>query len=256
MLDLRGLDDERFLSSEHAEECLERSDACLEISLFDAFRQSKRRGQKHLVILGDPGSGKTTHLKRLLLWCLRNGPEFLALPSGMLPVFLPLRKLKNIDKSLDVFIEEQLDSRHYKTPKGFGKGLLKRGNLLFLLDGLDEVADLSQREQVAKWIVEALPVYSNCRFVVTCRFAGYSPTVRLNEGFLEMHVRPLTGDQMERFVHNWYRVVEKGLAKDPELAEGIAAEKADNLIKRLQEPDFRVSRVFELTRNPLLLTNI
>jgi formylglycine-generating enzyme required for sulfatase activity len=50
--------------------------------------------------------------------------------------------------------------------------------------------------------------------------------------------------------------VEKGLAKDPELAEGIAAEKADNLVKRLQEPDFRARRVFELTRNPLLLTNI
>ena len=256
MLDLRGFDDERFLSSEHAEKCLKRNDAGVEISLLEALRQSERRGQKHLVILGDPGSGKTTHLKRLLLWCLRKGPESLALPSGMLPVFLPLRELENIDRSLDVFIEEQLDSRHYKTPKGFGKGLLKRGNLLFLLDGLDEVADLSQREQVAKWIVEALPVYSNCRFVVTCRFAGYSPTVRLNKGFLEMHVRPLTGDQVERFVHNWYRVVEKGLAKDPELAEGIAAEKADNLIKRLQEPDFRTSRVFELTRNPLLLTNI
>jgi len=80
--------------------------------------------------------------------------------------------------------------------------------------------------------------------------------VRFNEGFLEMHVRPLTGDQVERFVHNWYWVVEKGLAKDPELAEDIAAEKADNLIKRLQEPDFRASHVFEFTRNPLLLTNI
>jgi len=113
----------------------------------------------------------------------------------------------------------------------------------------DEIRDYRQK-------AEALSVYSNCRFVVTCRFAGYSPTVRLNEGFLEMHVRPLTGDQVERFVHNWYRVVEKGLAKDPELAKGIAAEKADNLIKRLQEPDFRTSRVFELTRNPLLLTNI
>ncbi|MDL1958220.1 MAG: hypothetical protein LWX01_06765 [Deltaproteobacteria bacterium] len=46
------------------------------------------------------------------------------------------------------------------------------------------------------------------------------------------------------------------MAKDPELAESIAAEKADNLVKRLQEPDFRARRVFELTRNPLLLTNI
>ncbi len=256
MLDLRGVDGKRFLGADHAEEYLGRSDSCLEISLLEAFRQSEQRGQKGLVILGDPGSGKTTHLKRLLLWCLRKSPETLHLPAEMLPVFLPLRELKNLDQGMDAFIQGQFDNPHYKTPKGFGERLLKRGNLLFLLDGLDEVADLSHREHVAKWIVEALRFYPDCRFAVTCRFAGYSPTVQLSEGFLEIHVRPLTGDQVEQFVHNWYRVVEKGLAKDPELAEGIAAEKADNLIKRLQGPDFRTSRVFELTRNPLLLKNI
>ena len=71
-----------------------------------------------------------------------------------------------------------------------------------------------------------------------------------------MHIRPFTSDQVERFVHNWYSIVETGKARDPEQAEGIATEKADHLVKRLQEPDFRARRVFELTRNPLLLTNI
>ncbi len=51
-------------------------------------------------------------------------------------------------------------------------------------------------------------------------------------------------------------IVERELAKDPEQAEGIAREKAQRLIDRLKEPDFRARRVFELTRNPLLLTNI
>ena len=92
--------------------------------------------------------------------------------------------------------------------------------------------------------------------MVTCRFAGYSPKVRLGENFLEMHLLPLTEKQIEIFIHNWYKIVEKGLAKDPEQAEGIAREKAVKLVKRLREPDFRVRRVFELTRNPLLLTNI
>ncbi len=71
-----------------------------------------------------------------------------------------------------------------------------------------------------------------------------------------MHIRPLSGDQVKQFVHNWYRIVEKGLAKDPEQAESIARQKAESLIQRLQEPEFRARRVFELTRNPLLLTNI
>lgn len=256
MIDLRGVEKEIFADAADADKCLLGCDGGLEISLPEAFHQSEKRKKRGIVILGDPGSGKTTHLKRLLLYCLRKGPEDLGLPDGMLPVFLPLRDLDHLDQSLDAFIQAQLANPHLKTPEVFGNRLLERGNLLFLLDGLDEVGDLAKREKVAAWIVEALRIYKTCRFVVTCRFAGYSPTVRLSEQFLEMHIRPFNEDQMERFIQNWYAIVEQGLAKDPEQAGGIADEKAIDLIAKLREPDFRSRRVFELTRNPLLLANI
>lgn len=124
------------------------------------------------------------------------------------------------------------------------------------MDGLDEVSDITRREEVAKWIVNALSLHPTCRFVVTSRFAGYSPTVRLNKNFLETHIRPLTKDQTTRFVRNWYGIMERHKSEDPEQAEGVTREKAEHLIHRLGEPDFRARRVFELTRNPLLLTNI
>lgn len=256
MVNLLGVTEESFLDAAHAEKCLRGHGSGLEISLPEAFRQSEMRRQRGTVILGDPGFGKTTHLKRLLLWCIRKGLETVDLPKGMLPVFLPLRELKRLDKGLDSFIQDQLDSPHLNTPRGFGERLLGRGNLLFLLDGLDEVADLSQREKVAGWITQAIRAHKTCRFVVTCRFAGYSPAVQLSEDFLEMHIRPLTEEQVELFIHNWYKIVEKCLAKDLEQAEGIAKEKAESLVKRLRDPDFRARRVFELTRNPLLLANI
>jgi formylglycine-generating enzyme required for sulfatase activity len=163
---------------------------------------------------------------------------------------------KDLKRGLDTFIQNQLNSPHLNTPQGFGERLLRRGNLLFLLDGLDEVANEQQREQVAGWIRDALKIHRSCRFVVICRFAGYIPKARLGEHFLEMHLRPLTEKQVGLFIHNWYKIVEKSLAQDPDQAEGIAVEKADSLVQRLGEPDFRARRVFELTRNPLLLTNI
>ena len=257
MVDLRGVGEECFADAVDAEKVLrEGGGGSLEISLPEAFLESETRGRKGVVILGDPGSGKTTHVKRLLLWCLRKGPETIGLPANMLPVFLPLRDLRDLDRGLEAFIQDQLHSPHLNTSKGFGERLLQRGNLLFLLDGLDEVAELSQREGVAGWIGEALKSHSSCRFVVTSRFAGYSPSVRLSEDFLEMHIRPLDAEQVERFVHTWYRIVEKGLARDRDQAESIAWEKAERLVKRLREPEFRALEVFELTRNPLLLTNI
>jgi len=256
MIDLRGVTEDHFADAAHAEKTLRDGDANVGISMPEAFRESEKRRRRGITILGDPGSGKTTHLKRLLLWCLRNGPETIGLQADILPVFLPLRELKDLERGLEAFIEDQLDSPHLKTTKGFGRRLLERGNLLFLLDGLDEVPDVSQRELVSRWLESALRAYPTCRFVVTCRFAGYSPTVRLGEDFLEMHIRPLSEEQVETFVYNWYRIVETGLARDTELAETIAFEKAEHLVRRLKEPDFRARRVFELTRNPLLLTNI
>jgi hypothetical protein len=163
MLDLRGVADEAFLDADHAEKALQQRDAGLEISIPEAFCQSEKRGYQGIVILGDPGSGKTTHLKRLLLWCLRGGPEMIGLPAEMLPVFLPLRNLSKLDQGLDDFIQQQLANKFLKTAPGFGERLLQRENLLLLLDGLDEVADPDQRQQVGRWIMDALRYHPSCR---------------------------------------------------------------------------------------------
>ena len=257
MVNLKGIDDFKcYGDSNDAEEHLLGCDAAIEIPLLDAFKEAERRKRKGLVILGDPGSGKTTHMKRLLLWCLRNGSETIRLPKDMIPVFLPLREMVRLEKGLDRFIQDQLASRHLKMNPDFGKRLLERGNLLFLMDGLDEVVDLGQRREVSLWIEEAFTDYPDCRFVITCRFSGYRPSIQFSEKFLEIHVRPLSEKYAEKFIRKWYDIVEKGLAQDTEQAESIARKKADHLIKRLKQPDFRARRLFEMTRNPLLLTNI
>jgi hypothetical protein len=45
------------------------------------------------------------HLKRLLLQVKRNGAASLGLPDGTVPVFLPLRDLKDVTKSFDALLE-------------------------------------------------------------------------------------------------------------------------------------------------------
>ena len=255
--DLRGVGEAIFADAADAEEKLGRTATSMDLPATEAFTTAQARGWHGVVILGDPGSGKTTHLKRVLLWVLRKGSESLGLAPGTLPVFLPLRDLCDLDSGLDAFIEAHLDHPHLRMPEGFGRRLLSRGNLLFLLDGLDEVAGESERGQVARWVEGAVEAHSNCRFLVSCRFAGYSEQVRLSERFLEMHLRPLTSDQAEAFVQNWYRIVETGLAPGAvEQAEEVAKTNAGALLRRLRKPDFRARRVFELTRNPLLLANL
>lgn len=173
-----------------------------------------------------------------------------------MPVFLPLRELRDLSQGIDGFIEQTLDSPHLKMPQGFGARLLERGHLLLLFDGLDEVSDPKERTKVARWIEEAAQARPTCTAVVTCRFAGYDPETRLRSEFLELHLRTLTRDLSETFIRNWYRAVETNLAPDPAQGAITAQQRADGLIERLNASDFRAACMVEITRNPLLLANL
>ena len=256
--DIRREREGRFADAEDSHKKLGRHDNTA-VALVNAFPEAARRNREGLVVLGDPGSGKTTHLRRMVLWMVHNGPESLGLPSNTVPVFLPLRRLHDRISSLSGFIEHQLADSWKQMEPGFPQRLRRRGTLLLLVDGLDEVVDIDRRQEVAGWVQDELG-QGDCKLVATCRYAGYTEPARLDAPFLELHLRPLTRNQAEEFVRKWYFIAETGMAEpDGESqakARTEATTQADDLIERLGQPELRARRVFELTRNPLLLTNL
>ncbi|MEM7201639.1 MAG: SUMF1/EgtB/PvdO family nonheme iron enzyme [Planctomycetota bacterium] len=251
--------DEAFYDdAEDAERAHARAAHRDEVGLAEAFSFAAARDQRGIVLLGDPGAGKTTQLHRMLLATLGEGPATLGLPDGTVPMFLPLRHLEPADLGGGF---DRLLARAWPTA-----GPLKAedataitahdGPRLLLFDGLDEVPT-ALRARVCTWIRDAARYDPHPSFyAVTSRYAGYDATARdtLGERFLPMHLRPLDPDQVAGFVHNWYRLVESHF--DPEQGAARAAERATELVGRLQSPSFRSRRVSALTANPLLLTNV
>ncbi len=245
-----------YSDAHHAEKHTEHYARCERMTMATAFGRAEKAGKHGLALLGDPGSGKTTQLRRLVLQLLSKseggGPEAVGLPPQMLPVFLPLRDHQGETKLVD-FMQRVLDGPLGDAPPGLAKRLIDRGHLLLVFDGLDEVADETQRDQVARWIETLLNHAPNCRFIVSSRYAGYTPTIKLDSAFLELHLRPLTDDQAEQFVRNWYDVVETAEAE----LDGEEPEpgRATELLEDLRELENRgEAQLYAMTRNPMLLT--
>ncbi|MDZ7266267.1 MAG: SUMF1/EgtB/PvdO family nonheme iron enzyme [candidate division KSB1 bacterium] len=165
-----------------------------------------------LLILGDPGSGKTTLMKYYAMSCLdRAGRRTLGLPRRLLPVFVPLRLLKDIDEKQPFcsVLSEKVCSPNKPVPPESFERWLDRPGCLVLLDGLDEISEVKQRIRVCRWIEQACTDYRASFFIITSRYTGYrvSDGVELRRDHVRADVLALNGEQQQVFLQKWFRAV-------------------------------------------------
>jgi len=234
------------------------------LPLLDAFRLGGADNPcRGIVIVGDPGTGKTTHLRKLAHWLSTDGGKKLGLDPGCVPLFVPLRDLHKDEMSqpaqssqaLDGAILRELERIGAPCDRSYLAALRAARPILYLLDGLDEVPSLASRARVSRWIESLLHSEANARIVVTCRVFGYQDSsVRLGAGFTQLELLALSEAEIEAFVDHWYSEVERCFHKDPARASAEAQVGAQALKARLKEKDFRSARLSALAANPLLLT--
>ena len=100
-------------------------------SISDVFDDVERS----VLILGQPGSGKTTTLLTLVRELLTRAERN---PAQPIPVVFHLSSWVDPKQSLDTWLVDELSDK-YQIPKKIGKDWLEHQRLLLLLDGLDEV---------------------------------------------------------------------------------------------------------------------
>jgi len=145
---------------------------------------------RRILLLGDPGSGKTT-----TLWRLAYDYAQAALADGRapLPLLAPLGAYTD-DGPFDAYL-----ARHLGPLAPYLETYRASGRLILLLDGLNEMPQTRYTERVGR-IQEVLSRYSDDPAVVTCRALDY--VVGL-EGLQKVEVLPLDEMRMRTFLHNY-----------------------------------------------------
>ena len=237
-----------------------------------------------LVLLGDPGSGKSTFVAFVAL-CLAAeglGQEAIGIKAltrplpkedagedggkrasqrwshgAILPVRIVLRdfaarglpaageKAKAVHL-LD-FIKRELPACCAgKFAPALERELREKGCLV-LLDGLDEVPEAGQRrDQIKDAIVDFGVTFPLCRLLVTSRTYAYRRQGWRLAGFQERELAPFSRGQISEFVQRWYVQVAR--------VRGMSSPDAEGRASLLLGAINASARLAELATRPLLLT--
>jgi hypothetical protein len=200
--------------------------------------QSKKSQGKRIAIIGEPGAGKTTLLEAIA-FC-KNLPYF--------PIWISLGSLG--EKSLEEYLcqkwlKDALKTSDVTQQQKALEELFKSGEVLLLLDGVDEMPAPSPVEALAKIREELTGWVADARVVLTCRVNVWDASVNALQGFdtyrtLEFSYRDGNKpDQVKEFICQWFSNTDK-----PELGEPLR-EKLD---------EDRHQRIRDLVKNPLRLS--
>ncbi|MBE7555759.1 MAG: NACHT domain-containing protein [Anaerolineales bacterium] len=148
-----------------------------------------------LLILGEPGSGKTVTLLELARDAIACAEQD---PIQPIPAVFNLSSWAEKRQSLVNWLVDELDAR-YQIPKKIGHVWIEQNKLLLLLDGLDEVAPAHQSACVAA-INKFRQEYGLTEMVVCSRIIDYKSldTKLMLQGAIRL--LPLTPPQIEDYL--------------------------------------------------------
>jgi DNA polymerase III delta prime subunit len=150
-----------------------------------------------LLILGEPGSGKTITLLELARDLINRANQDINLP---IPIVFNLSSWKGGKQTIDNWLVQELN-RQYQVPKQTGSKWVNDGQLLLLLDGLDEV-----KEDIRSACVHALNQFrqehGRAEMIVTSRIKDYEALKHRLRFSGAIYVQPLTEAQIQHHLAN------------------------------------------------------
>ncbi len=151
---------------------------------------------RRLVVVGNPGAGKSTFIRRLL---------HRAVP---VPLLVQLKQHQKLTDDFATIIARELRPLTQRVvPRQHVADLLDAGEALVVFDGLDEVGDIVARRSAVAAIEAFAARFPLARIVVTCRQESY-PVAKLDETTFPVYwLHDFDLSQVEHYVRTWFALV-------------------------------------------------
>ena len=210
-----------------------------------------------VLLLGDPGTGKTTffnYLAWILTFAGGDTPSLArfgwVLPVPMMLRELPLESVTTFDGLLGAFLSQRIGEPLREGD--YIRGMLEEGRALVMLDGIDEIGSKEARLDLREAVFDGMRRFPDCLWLLSSRIVGYGEVpferrqVPGRDGgsntdpdipkIGKRYVAPFNDGRIKRFVQNWYRMRDKDALKEgkaDELAQAIGKDKALQRLARV-----------------------
>jgi HEAT repeat protein len=229
----------------------------VESPLHEVARRSRR-----VVVLGDPGSGKSTALRFLALAFAEGTQGEFGLTdladARRLPILVPLSAYAEARRAQPDLPLAEFLPRHFSETLKVGDfsalfaEALRTGDAVVFLDGLDEMLTFDDRAGAMRAVAEFAAAHPNVRIMLSSRIAGYVGGA-LPGDFETVTLAPFDRAAIETFAKNWALAFEAGEA-DADALSDAARQRAQKRGENLAAAVIENPNVERLATNPLMLT--
>jgi len=205
---------------------------------------------KSIIILGNPGSGKSILTKFITLKTIKKEKTIFTNSdiTNRIPFRIELRKYHAFKKEkkggLLKYLIHLIDLE-YAISNILLENLefiLNNKQTLIIFDGLDEIFDINDKLSVKNDIENFIDQYKRTKTITTSRIIGYSDAPLEDKNTIRLTINNFNDNQIEEYIKNWYSIEENN--------KKIRQKEINDLLEKKDLIDN------ELISNPLLLSLI